>query len=50
MTAEAKEAVKKAVKKAAKPKVVKMVRGEQSADVHRDEVDNYKKGGWTEAK
>jgi hypothetical protein len=41
--------IKKVVKKKAvkKIKLVKMKRGEQSADVHPEEVDNYKKAGWT---
>ena len=45
-----KETVKKATKKApAKPKIVKMIRGEQTADVHPDMVEEYKKGNWAEA-
>lgn len=30
-------------------KLVKMQRGDNFADVHPNEVDNYKKGGWLEA-
>ena len=30
----------------AEPKLVKMTRGSDEADVHPDEVGNYQKGGW----
>lgn len=49
MTDIVKEQVKKALKKATKPKVIKMVRGTQTAEVHSDEVENYKKSNWVEA-
>jgi|TARA_R110000803_G_scaffold52647_1_gene108337 hypothetical protein len=42
----------KEVKKAApkKPKIVKMERNGQLANVHPDEVANYAKGDWKEVK
>lgn len=35
--------------KTASKKLIKMKRGDISADVHPDEVENYRKGGYTEA-
>ena len=35
-------------KRAVKPKTIKMVRGNETADVHPDEVDNYRLGDWVE--
>ena len=37
-------------KRAVKPKTIKMVRGNETADVHPDEVDNYRLGDWVEDK
>lgn len=37
-----------AKKPVAEPVLVKMVRDGKKADVHPDEVENYKSGGWTE--
>jgi len=44
-----KPAAENAVEAAPAAKLVRMVRGEVSADVHPDEVENYAAGGWTEA-
>lgn len=37
---------KKAQPKPRKPALVKMVRDGAKADVHPNEVENYKQGGW----
>lgn len=44
MTDQKKETVKRAKKEQSTH--VKMRRGDKFADVHVDEVDNYKRGGW----
>lgn len=52
MAEQKKPAAKTAAKKPAakKPKLVKMVLGDKTADVHPDEVENWKKTeGWREA-
>ncbi len=36
-------------KKEVKPKLIKMKLGDKFADVHPDEVENYKSGGWVKA-
>ena len=45
-----KKTSKSSAKKSSSAKLVKMERGEKTADVHPDEVENWKKAGWREAK